>query len=330
VSVFAGVDVGGTKSAAVLIDDRGEVLARDWHEHGAARVDDLPALVVDAVDRVLARHGDGREAVARYGVSVAGLVRSDQSTLANSAKIRVTDLDLGGALRARLGRPVVVENDATATLYGHLRHSGAGPSGTGAAADVTLLVTLGTGTGGAIVAGGRPLIGAHGFAAEFGHVLVDPDDARRCLCGAPGCVENYASGRGVQEMARLDPPPAASRAALGIADDAPLGSPDIVRLAELGDAWALALLDRAGRMLGRALTILCIALDPGEVVIGGSFGHAARRWLLPAARAEMSARWPFPAHRAIPPLAVDAIGPYAAAIGAALLSRTAHLEKGPA
>lgn len=326
-TVFVGVDVGGTKSAAVLVDESGGILARDWHEHGEDRVGDLPALVAGSIERVLAAGGVGPEAVARYGVSVAGLVSSDQSTLVNSAKIGVDRLDLGAALRARLDRPVVVENDANATLYGHLHHAAGAAPGAGAASDVTLLLTLGTGTGGAIMAGGRPVIGARGFAAELGHVLVDPDDDRRCLCGASGCVENYASGRGVEEMALLDPPPAGSRALLAVGNDARIRSPHIVRLAEHDDAWAIALLERAGRMLGRALTILCITLDPGDVVIAGSFGHAARRWLLPAAHAEMAARWPFPDHRPVPDLTVDTIGPYAAATGAALLGRAAHLQE---
>ncbi len=321
----AGVDIGGTKSAAVLVDERGDVVAEDWHEHGADQVADLPALVVEALDRVLARAGRPRDHVAHLGVAVAGLVRDDRSTLVNSAKIRVTGLDLGGALRDALGLAVAVENDATATLYGHLHR--AESEGRRRPSDVTLLITLGTGTGGAIMANGRPITGAHGFAAELGHVLVDPDDDRVCLCGAPGCVENYASGRGLQELARLSPPPAATRTRLGLEEDAPLRSPDVVALAELGDPWAVGLLEHAGRMLGRALTILCVALDPGEIVIGGSFGHATRRWLLPAAHAEMVARWPFPGHRSVPEPVVDTIGPFAGAVGAALLGRTAHPQE---
>jgi glucokinase len=318
---YVGVDVGGTKSAAVVVDETGATIAEDWHEHGGTAVTPLPEIVLGSVARVVSAAGLAPGDPAAYGVAVAGLVGGDRSTLVHAAKLGVRRLDLGAALRERLAGPVVVENDANATLYGHRARSAPAPAPTADERDVVLLLTLGTGTGGAILAGGRPLVGAHGFAGELGHVLVDPDDPRRCLCGAPGCVENYASGRGIGELAALCPAPAASRALLGVDDGHVIASPEVVALAERGDAWAIGLLERAGRMLGRALTVLCITLDPGEVVIAGSFGHAAQRWLLPAARAEMTSRWPFVSERAVPELAVDTIGPYAAATGAALLSR---------
>lgn len=328
---FIGVDVGGTKSAGVIVDAGGVTVAQDWREHGETVGSSLPEIVLGSIDRVVHQAQIGRAEIAAYGVAVAGLVSNDQSTLINAAKLGVRHLDLGGELEALLGdRPVIVENDANATLYGHQQRSAPiHPPGTGAASDVVLLLTLGTGTGGAILAGGRPVIGAHGFAAELGHVLVDPDDSRRCLCGAPGCIENYASGRGMSELAQLNPAPTASRKLLGLSLDDELSSREVVTLASLHDPWALDLLELAGHMLGRALTILCTTLDPEEVVIGGSFGHAAQRWLLPAARAEMTARWPFPHERPLPELGVDTIGPFAAAIGAALLSRTFTIEKAP-
>jgi predicted NBD/HSP70 family sugar kinase len=80
----------------------------------------------------------------------------------------------------------------------------------------------------------------------------------------------------------------------------------------------------AGTMLGRALTQLSTILDPDEIIIGGSLGHAAAPLLLPAATAEMASRWPFRGHRRLPEVRVDSIGPYAAAVGAALASQ--HLD----
>lgn len=321
-SHFVGIDVGGTKSAAVLVDTTGRDVARHWYRHEGTAVTPLPEIVLTSVERVLAESGLARETVAGYGVSVAGLISSDQSTVVHAAKLQVVHLDLGTWLVGRLGRPVLVENDAAATLFGHSYHAGTNSSN--GSTDVALLLTIGTGLGGSIMVGGRPVTGAHGFAAELGHVTVDFDDDRRCLCGSPGCVENYCSGRGVVALAGRTPPPPGSRALLGLTADAEVTSPMIVELAGRGDPWAETLLAHSGDMLGRALAILCTALDPSSVVIGGSFGHAARRWLIPAAEAEMRRHWPFAGERPLPEIAVDRIGPYAAATGAALLALTTH------
>lgn len=334
-SRFVGVDVGGTKSAAVVVNEAGETLTRHWSEHGGINVNGavgartLADIVLGSITAVLDAGRSAPEWVGAYGVAVAGLVSSDQSTVVNAAKLRVRQLDLGATLSSALGRPVLVQNDANAALFGHCQHSSAASVHGPAASEVVLLLTLGTGTGGALMAGGRPVIGAHGFAAELGHVLVDYDDDRVCLCGSVGCLENYASGRGLEELAALRPPPAASRAAARLGVSQPVSSRTVVGLAYGGDPWAVALLEHCGAMLGRALTTLCTALDPTSVVISGSFGHATQRWLLPAAVTEMTRRWPFAAQRPLPELRLDTIGPYAAATGAALIALASENTRNP-
>jgi glucokinase len=321
-SRFLGVDVGGTKSAAVLIDGNGRTLAQHWAEHEDTSRTPLVEAILGSIDEVLKEAGEGRAAVESYGVAVAGLVSSDQSTVVHAATLGVVNVDLGAQLTSRLGRRVFVENDAAATLYGHSRQRARGGRPR-TAADVSLLLTIGTGLGGAIMIGGNPLIGANGFAAELGHVTVDYHDTRLCLCRSRGCLENYCSGRGIAELVLGYPPPRTSRALAEIRDGQAVTSRHVVALAQLGDDWATALLTRSGAMLGRGLALLCTALDPTSVIIGGSFGHAAQRWLIPAARVEMARRWPFAIERPLPDIAVDTIGPYAAATGVALMALVA-------
>lgn len=320
-SCYVGVDIGGTKSAAVLLGADGMEIARDWNEHGEAAPMRVSEIVIDSVERITTGAGLSPSDIDAVGIAVAGLVGVDQSTLVNGAKLGVRDLNLGVNLRDRFGVRVLVENDANATLYGHLHHASVARVTGATSPDVVVLLTLGTGTGGAVMADGRTVIGAHGFAAEFGHVMVAPDDARLCLCGSTGCLENFASGRGIEELAELDPPTANTRARLHLALDARVTSKEVVALASFGDGWAIAMLELAGGMLGRAIAMLCITLDPTSVVIGGTFGHAAQQWMMPAATREMTLRWPFPAERRLPKLSVDDIGPYAAALGAALMAR---------
>lgn len=324
---FIGIDVGGTKSAAVLIDGTGATVARHWIEHQGQWQGRLLETVLSSIERVTAEAGIGLDHVDAFGVAVAGLVSKDQSTLVHSPIIRETHFDLGVRLSERLGCPVLVENDANATLYGITRHERATSDQSSGESQVALLLTLGTGFGGAIMVGDRIIVGEHGFASELGHITVDFTDDRTCVCGSRGCIEQFASGRGIAELAVVTPPPPASRETLdGVGAIAPYSARDIVAAAELGDRWATSLLKLCGAMLGRAVSILCVALDPTTVTIGGSFGHATGPWLLPSALEEMRNRWTYAAERPLPRLTMDAIGPYAAAIGAAMLA-AANFDK---
>jgi glucokinase len=224
-------------------------------------------------------------------------------------------------------------NDANAALVGHTRVALGAPdrsasAPTGGETRVALLLALGTGIGGSIMVGDTIVLGENGYAAELGHVPVDFSDGRVCLCGATGCVEQFASARGVAELAAMTPPPPESQArlaAMGASEPYPARA--IVGAASMGDAWATGLLARGGTMLGRAMATLCVMLDPGTVIVAGGFGHAAGTWLLPHAEEELRRRWPYPGARPLPRLTRDVIGPYAAATGAAWLARAAQ-ERG--
>lgn len=318
---IVGVDVGGTKRAAVLLDGSGELLAKRWTEHQGQWQGRILETVMTSIEDLLAEAGVLLADVAAIGVAVAGLVSRDRSTLVHSPIIREIGVDLGARLSGGTGCPVTVVNDANATLYAIEQHERAPGSPSPSPARVSLLLTLGTGVGGAIMVGEQILVGEHGYAAELGHITVDFTDERRCPCGRQGCVEQFASGRGLEELAHLTPPPGASESLLAtLGYRAPFSARGIVAVAERDDPWAADLLTHAGIMLGRAISILCVTLDPSTVTIGGSFGHAAWRWLLPACTREMQDQWTYPAERPLPVLALDSIGPYAAAIGAALLA----------
>ena len=304
-----GADIGGTKTAVVLCDAHGTIVEQVWAEHDPHRTESIAERLLPAVHRVL---DHARVPVRAGAVAVSGLVSHDRRTITHAPTLGARDLPLAALLETETRLPFAVLNDANATLLGHF---------TGLPATEhrhVVLLTLGTGLGGAVAVDGRIVEGAHGFAGELGHVAVDYDDPRRCLCGAPGCVENFASGRGLAEMA--------AEAGLGDAGEAAAYASRRVVERAATDAAVRALVERAGRMLGRAVTQLSIVLDPDEFIIGGSVGHAAADILLPAARAEMQARWPFAGIRALPELRVDSIGPFAGAVGAAHFARQHHLE----
>lgn len=321
-----GIDVGGTKRAAVILDGSGATLATAWAEHQGAWQGRIVETAAQAVESVVSDAGMAVADVAAIGVAVAGLVSSDRSTLVHSPIIRETHVDLGAGLASRLGRPVTVHNDVNATLYAIARRAPVALRPAAGPEPVHLLLSVGTGLGGAILVGDRILVGENGFAAELGHILVDPADERRCVCGGRGCVEQFASGRGLEELAQATPRSHVSPTAGDGLPRPRVSARDLVDLARRDDPWASGLLATAGTMLGRAIAILCVTLDPATVTIGGSLGHAASRWLLPAAEREMRERWTYAAERPLPSLAVDPVGPFAAATGAAMLAAASTEE----
>lgn len=317
-SLSCGVDIGGTKSAAVLLDDSGEILATYWHEHGGPSAMSLADMCLKSVEGVLRSGRVETQALSSLGLGVAGLMSADHCSVAQAATLGATNLSLGSIVGQRLKVPTVVMNDANATLWGYLASQ---PDSSGAD-ELSVLVTIGTGLGGAIVTGGELIRGHLGFAGEFGHMFVDEFDRRTCPCGTTGCVENFASGRGLVEVAATTPVPELTQKLIDtLGFSGPLTASQVIDLAKAGDSFALGILERAGTMLGRALNTLSIVLDPARIIISGTVGVAAGEWFVPSATVEMRRVWPFEQTRQLPTIIVDELGPYVAATGAALYAK---------
>ncbi len=286
--VTFGIDVGGTKVLGVALDAADHVVAEvrvpTPHRHQRDATEDRDkgqGLLVDVLAGVVERlsaeldethagasRGDvarGRVAVGDVGVGVPGLV-DDHGVLCFAPNLPVgTGVDVGTALSRRLGGlRVVVDNDATCAALAEWT------SGAAVGVSDAVMVTLGTGIGGGLVAGGRVLRGANGFAAEIGHMVVDPSGPL-CPCGKRGCWERYASGSGLGRLAREAAHAGRLDAVLGLAG----GDPEAVRgehvttAAGAGDADAIAVLAELGWWLALGLANLAAVLDPAAFVLGG-------------------------------------------------------------
>jgi glucokinase len=324
--VTLGLDMGGTKVLGLAVDAGGEVVAEvrvpTPHRPGATQSDsDVAELVIEALasvaeqlrDRVAA---DGGGEVASVGVGAPGLVDGAGVLRFAPNLPGGTGLDIGGRLRARLGGlRTVVDNDATCAAVGEWA--------TGAAVGATdaVLVTLGTGIGGGLVAGGRVVRGASGFAGEVGHMVVDPNGPV-CPCGKRGCWERFASGSGLGRLAR-------EAAHAGLLDDVVRlagGDAESVRgehvtmAAKEGDDAALAVLGELGWWLAVGLSNLALALDPEVMVYGGGLVETVTLVLdkVHAAFDELLVGRTYrPEVRIVP----AQLGERAGAIGAALVAR---------
>lgn len=301
-----GVDVGGTKCLAVALE-AGRIV-------GEVRVptppgeSDVLAAIVGAATTVA---GDSK--VLGVGVGVPGLV--DRAGVLRFAPNLpgVVDLDIKAELEARLGLPVKVDNDATCAAWGE-RQVGAAQG-----YDDVVLVTLGTGIGGGIVAGGRLLRGANGFAGEIGHMVIERDGSP-CPCGQRGCWERYASGGGLGRLGQRAAAEGRARRVLaragGNAED--VRGEHVTVVAAEGDAEAQAVLGELGWWVALGLANLANVLDPEAFVLGGGLVEAGELLLAPV-RAAFADLLTGAAYRPPVHIVPATLGEHAGAIGAACL-----------
>ena len=228
-----GIDVGGTKCLGVILDDQGEVI-----EEQRRPTPKGPEAIIDTLAELARSLGPWRS----IGVGVPGLVTRTGVLRAAPNLVDITNFRVGELLSQQLGCPVQVDNDGTCAAAAEWK------TGAARGVDDFVMVTLGTGIGGGVVAGGALIRGANGFTGEIGHMVVDPDGPP-CPCGRRGCWERYASGSGLGRLAR--------EAAVGRrlervgmlagGDAEKVRGEGVQAAAREGDADALQVIDRFGR-----------------------------------------------------------------------------------
>jgi glucokinase len=308
-----GVDIGGTKVLAGVVDRQGRVVDRVRLQtpHRSQKPDVVESTLVEAVTRLRRTHE-----VGSVGVGAAGFVDAAGATVLFAPHLSWRNEPLKAALEHRLGLPVRVDNDANTTAWAELRF------GAGRGYRHIVCVTLGTGIGGALVVDGRVFRGGNGLAGEFGHMQVVPE-GRRCECGNRGCWEQYSSGNALVREARElveARSPAASQLRELVDDDASrLTGPVVTEAARAGDGAAVEIFAEVGRWLGTGLAGLCAAFDPELVIIGGGVSDADELLLAPA-RAALSRKLTGRGFRPEPPVVRAELGTDAGLVGAADLA----------
>jgi glucokinase len=306
-----GVDIGGTKVLAAEVDADGRVTRTARRTTPGRRVE--VGLVEDALSEAVREVADGR-AVAAVGLAAAGFVDAAGERVMFAPHLPWRGDPTRSRLAERLGTTVVLENDANCAARAESRH------GAARGARDALVVTLGTGIGGAVVLDGRVYRGRNGMAGEFGHMQVLPDGAP-CECGGLGCWEQYSSGNALVRFARTR----IGRVPTAL-EDLCDGDPDrltgqmITAAAEKDDVVALQAFESVGDWLGVGLANLVAAFDPEVVVVGGGVS-AAGDLLLDPARSALLRSLVGARHRDVPPVLRARFGPEAGVVGAADLAR---------
>ena len=250
-----GVDLGGTKILAGVVDDRGQVERRREYPTPTASQDELLAGLDAAIEELLT------DDIAGLGFGLPSPIDQKAGRALQAVNIPLDEsVDFRGRMRERFGLPVGIENDANAAAYAEFRF--------GAARDVETMVmlTLGTGCGGGAVVDGKLFRGW----AEFGHMVIVHDGIPcQGTCTGRGHLEPYVTGVAATKLAQAEFGPA-------------VDAHRLVRLANEGEQRAVEILDGIGRHLGSGIGTLVNIFNPELVVIGGGFAAAGDLVLEPA------------------------------------------------
>lgn len=323
---FVGVDLGGTTVAVGVVDDAGAVVC---HLSEPLRADRsfaaVSAHIVELVHRAVAEAGLAMSAITAVGVGAPGSLDFDSGVVRSAAAFDWKDAPLAAAVEHGTGCPTVLENDANAALLAEWW------AGAGAGDDVRhiVMLTLGTGVGGAIVADNRLLRGATGMAGELGHAIVEPrvgmsEKGRLCKgTGVHGVFEQYTSANAVADRAvdllQAEPStPSSLRAATSVGGGGRPSAKEVFEHAAAGDALAARIVDSTAEYLAVGCINICRAFDPQVIVVTGGLALAGEQLLGPVRKWFDKHHWTIqpPTVRIVPAETGNAAGMIGAAAAA--------------
>ncbi len=277
-----GVDIGGTKIAAGVVDEHGTIL-----ETSTVPTPPTADHVIDAIADAV-RDASAEYEVDAVGIGAPGYVDDKRATVLFTPNLTWRHEALKDKVEQRIDLPVVIENDANAAAWGEYKF------GIGTGHEDVVCITIGTGLGGGVIIGGKLHRGRFGVAAEFGHIRMVPDGLL-CGCGNQGCWEQYASGSALVRYARQRATATPENAAilLGLGDGTPEGveGKHISEAARQGCPVAVDSFRELARWAGAGLADLASLFDPGAFIVGGGVSDEGdlvldpirksyRRWLV--------------------------------------------------
>ncbi len=304
-----GIDIGGTKIAGGVVDADGVILEKVRVETPVDTAA-LASAVADMANHLIEHHD-----VSAVGVAAAGFIDKTHSVVIHAPNIAWRDYPLREVLQRDISRPVSIENDANAAGWAEFRF------GAGRDVDDMVMLTLGTGVGGAVMVEGELFRGGHGIAGELGHVRFIRDGLP-CGCGQNGCLEQYASGRALQREANAiaDEGSERGRALAELREQkGTISGPAVSRLVLAGDEGAREALLRVATALGEACGGFQAVLDPELFVIGGGVAQLGETLLEPV-RIAYETALPGYGDRPVADFAIARLGNDAGLIGAADLA----------
>ncbi|MCF6515121.1 ROK family glucokinase [Lactobacillus sp. S2-2] len=310
-----GIDLGGTTTKMAFLDQNGEVLDKwriltDISEDGSHIVDNM----VESINQHIEESDYTIDDFAGIGMGTPGSVNRERGSVSEAFNLNwKTEQPIREQIQKGIGLPFQIDNDANVAALGEFW------KGAGSKEEDVVLVTLGTGVGGGVVANGKLLHGINGAAGEIGHITVEPN-GYLCTCGKRGCLERYASATGVVQLAEDFSKEFNGESQLKdlFKNEEKVTSKMVFYLADNGDILANKVVDRVCYYLGLALSNIGNVLNPGSIVIGGGVSAAGNTLLQPTTRYFQQNA--FPAVRDSTKVKLAQLGNDAGMLGAASLA----------
>ncbi|ADU29928.1 ROK family glucokinase [Evansella cellulosilytica] len=269
-NMLVGVDIGGTTVKIALIDIEGTMKMK-WEintntaEHGKYIVSDI----VHSVEEKLKENAISKDNVIGIGLGAPGFIDVEKGLIFEAVNLGWKDFALKEKMEEAIHIPTFVDNDANLAAVGEMWQ------GAGEGAENLLCVTLGTGVGGGVIAGGEIIHGQSGMAGEIGHIATVLENGAPCNCGKKGCLETVASATGIARLGTE----AATVSTAGVLKDTleangALTAKDVFDAAKAGDTVAQNVVKEASHHLGLVLANLANALNPEKIVLGGGVSKA--------------------------------------------------------
>jgi glucokinase len=265
--LLIGLDIGGTKIEALLVDDDLRVLAQARHATDVSHPDNFVASVVAAVDDVLQQAQASRAQLAGIGVGIPGQVDPVTGEVALAVNLNLRAFPLGKVMSTIVGAPVYLENDVRIAAMGVYRWLQLQ-----APVRNVAYLSIGTGVAAGVVLNGRLHRGSNGMAGEIGHITVEPKGAL-CNCGARGCLETIIAGPAIVRQAR-------AVMQFDLPDDE-VHAGHVYDAAANGNLAAQAIVVRVGEYLALAIQYLIMLYDVDKVVLGGGVSSAGDAFMTP-------------------------------------------------
>lgn len=268
-SLALGIDLGGTKILAALIDKQGKIYDS---EEVPSQVEPGEQIIRDRViplmQTIWERNARVRPSICGIGIATAGLVDTKTKTIKVAYNLGLKDAAIGHLLEQRFRLPVHIGNDANVAAIGEWMW------GAGKGYRDVIYITVSTGIGCGIISGGRLVTGVGDSAGEFGHISI-AWDGPKCACGNYGCLENYASGTAIARQARqIIREGEATKLAYGNVEA--LTAKEVAEAAIDGDGPAIRILQQAGKYIGAGVTNLIHLFDTEIIIFGGGVMKASQ------------------------------------------------------
>ena len=260
-----GIDVGGTKIAACLVNLQGKILSTIRRSTDVSNPDaTLDSIAISVKELIVANRLDSNR-IDAIGFGIPGLVDAENGIGIASVNLGWKNVAVQAGLEARLGIHCIIDNDVRAGAIGEARF--------GAAKGLKNLVYLNVGTGisAVILLDGKIFMGTHGLAGEIGHAVLIPEGPE-CKCGGRGCFEAVASGPGIAERAlgKIKNGQISILAPQGWSPSLALTAENVFAASLQGDHVAIETLEEIAKLMAYSLQYLTLAYDPEAIIIGGS------------------------------------------------------------